>query len=497
MKEKVAKNIVNLLYYAIPMTLFLWYLQTIFNNSIWLDEAFSMSMIKQNFSEMIHHTSIDVHPPLYYILLKTIGNILEGILGNSIWAAKLVSCIPILLLIIVSNTTIKKMYGKKTAFLFEILILSVPQIMNYAIEIRMYSWGLFFVMMFYLYMMKWRKENRKEDLMVMTVFAILSAYTHYFALVPVACIYLYNFIEMIVSKDRNKLEIKNMFISILISCILYIPWLIVWIKQVLVVKENYWIGEITLPIFKSYFQFPYLVEENPLFTYLLGGILVLSIILLWIKRKEKDIWYGLGGFLAPIGTILIGVIASKLLRPIFIGRYIVCSLGCLWLWVAILLTKYSSEKEEKQILQYKNIGYGVLIIVLFIIAIANGKNLIHREKEYQQEINRTLSYIDTISDNILIFDGNQIQRVVAYYYPKTQTYVYQKDITELTKQVYRQTNMERIEQLEDIRKLDKNVYLFAIDKLILEELSKQGYQYKECGTYNIEHYKFSIYEILK
>lgn len=497
MKEKVIKNIVNLLYYAIPMSLFLLYLQTIFNNSIWLDEAFSMSMIKQNYSEIIYNTSIDVHPPLYYILLKMLVSIFGGVLGNHIWMAKLVSSIPILLLIIVSNTTIKKIYGKKTAFLFQILILSVPQIMNYAIEIRMYTWGLFFVTMFYLYSMKWRKENKKIDIIFMTVFAILSAYTHYFALVPVACIYLYHFIEMIVSKDRNKVEIKNIFISILLSCIFYLPWLMVWIKQVLVVKENYWIGEITLPIFKSYFEFPYLVEENPLFTYLLGGILALAIILLWIKRKEKDTGYYLCGFLAPIGTILIGVIASKLLRPIFIGRYIVCSLGCLWLGVAILLAKYKSEKEGKHTLLYKNIGYGVLIIVLLVIAIAKGKNLIHQEKEYQQEINRTLSYIDTISENVLIFDGNQIQRVVAYYYPKTPTYVYQKEITELTKKVYRQTNMEIIEQLEEIRKIEKNVYVFALDNTILEELNKQGYQYKECGVYNIEHYKFSIYEMIK
>ena len=193
----------------------------------------------------------------------------------------------------------------------------------------------------------------------------------------------------------------------------------------------------------------------------------------------------------------VGVIASKLLRPIFIGRYIVCSLGCLWLGVAILLSQYNSEKEDKHILLYKNIGYSVLIIILLVIGITNGRNLIHREKEYQKEINRTLSYIDTFSENVLIFDGNQIQRVVAYYYPKTETYVYQKDITELTKQVYRQTNMEIIEQLEEIRKIDKNVYLFAIDNTILEELNKQGYQYKECGAYNIEHYKFSIYEIIK
>ena len=37
----------------------------------------------------------------------------------------------------------------------------MPQIMNYAIEIRMYTWGLFFVTMFYLYGIKWKKSNKE------------------------------------------------------------------------------------------------------------------------------------------------------------------------------------------------------------------------------------------------------------------------------------------------------------------------------------------------
>ena len=66
----------------------------------------------------------------------------------------------------------------------------MPQIMNYAIEIRMYTWGLFFVTMFYLYGIKWKKSNKKIDLVVMTVFALSSGYIHYFALVSVICIYI-------------------------------------------------------------------------------------------------------------------------------------------------------------------------------------------------------------------------------------------------------------------------------------------------------------------
>lgn len=59
--------------------------------------------------------------------------------------------------------------------------------------------------------------------------------------------YIYMLIDTIMNK--NAMEIKRIIISIAISCILYLPWLIVWIKQVMTVKESYWIGKITLSIF--------------------------------------------------------------------------------------------------------------------------------------------------------------------------------------------------------------------------------------------------------
>ena len=119
MKQKqIIKYIEKMIYYIIPICLYFLYIQTIFTNSIWLDEAFSMSMIQQNFGEMIYNTAIDVHPPLYYIILKILVGIFEICLGNTIWTAKIVSIIPIGILLIIGYTILEKMYGKKTVFLF-------------------------------------------------------------------------------------------------------------------------------------------------------------------------------------------------------------------------------------------------------------------------------------------------------------------------------------------------------------------------------------------
>ena len=38
--------------------------------SVWFDEAFSVYLARFNIAEIVHFTSLDVHPPLYYWLLK-------------------------------------------------------------------------------------------------------------------------------------------------------------------------------------------------------------------------------------------------------------------------------------------------------------------------------------------------------------------------------------------------------------------------------------------
>ena len=39
-------------------------------SSIWFDEAFSAYIIRFDWADLTHYTAIDVHPPLYYYLLK-------------------------------------------------------------------------------------------------------------------------------------------------------------------------------------------------------------------------------------------------------------------------------------------------------------------------------------------------------------------------------------------------------------------------------------------
>ena len=67
-----------------------------FSDALWFDEAFSMAIIKLPWKEMLGVIVQDVHPPLYYYILKAGTELLRLFLPNVslIVLAKLVAAIP-------------------------------------------------------------------------------------------------------------------------------------------------------------------------------------------------------------------------------------------------------------------------------------------------------------------------------------------------------------------------------------------------------------------
>ena len=73
------KKIKELAFYCIPMIMIICSFITIFENTIWVDEAYSLELAKHSMIDLIKIDSLDVHPPLYYIILKVGYIILGGI----------------------------------------------------------------------------------------------------------------------------------------------------------------------------------------------------------------------------------------------------------------------------------------------------------------------------------------------------------------------------------------------------------------------------------
>ena len=145
--EEKWKNGCGILFLILGILSFFVCLLQAFGQDIWFDEVFSVNFIQHSCREIAALTGKDVHPPLYYWYLKLfhdIGKVLVPA-ASSIVLCKLASMLPFVGIFVYTLTAIRKNFGLHTAGLFWFLIMTMPQISNYTVEIRMYSLALFFI----------------------------------------------------------------------------------------------------------------------------------------------------------------------------------------------------------------------------------------------------------------------------------------------------------------------------------------------------------------
>lgn len=144
---KKLKNGCGVLFLFLGILSFFVCLFQAFGQDIWFDEVFSVNFIQHSYKEIAALTGKDVHSPLYYWYLKLfhdIGKVLVPA-ASSIVLCKLASMLPFAGIFVYTLTAIRKNFGLHVAGLFWFLIMTMPQISNYTVEIRMYSLALFFI----------------------------------------------------------------------------------------------------------------------------------------------------------------------------------------------------------------------------------------------------------------------------------------------------------------------------------------------------------------
>ena len=226
------------------------YISLIFNRNIWTDEAYTIELVRENsFPGIIRGAAVDVHPPLYYLIVKCF----VILLGDAFWVYKAVSIVPMVLTMVLVC-----LYGmlwrseEETTVLAIVMLNAVPCVLEYAVQIRMYSWALFFVTAAFLHGYgaveaagagaagRWSAFGLHGAALVF--YGLAAAYTQYFACVAVIMVYFCVLCAFLVM-DRTK--VKVWFWWTAVSAAGYAPWLYVLFRQITAVNENYWILPLT------------------------------------------------------------------------------------------------------------------------------------------------------------------------------------------------------------------------------------------------------------
>lgn len=312
-----------------------------FHTNIWFDESYSVGLVNHSFTEIWTIGGNDVHPILYYWMLKII-NIL---FGSNIVEYRIFSAIGIITLGIIGFTHIKKDFGTKTGLLFTFFSLFLPVMLNYALEIRMYSWTIVFVTLMTIYLNRFIYQKSIKNIILFGVFSILSCYMHYYALVCAGIVNLGLIIYVIKNKKIIDKKIIKMFIIVeIVQVILYIPWLFCFIKQLTRVGGGFWITIEIPQILIDIINFQFKGNLNEIIPTIFAVALWSYIIYIIIKniKSKKDIKEGI----IPVILYLLVIVAVSIVSlksPILYARYLFTITGLIIFAIAYLLAKENNK----------------------------------------------------------------------------------------------------------------------------------------------------------
>jgi uncharacterized membrane protein len=319
---------------------------TITKSSIWFDEGFSAYIIHFNFIDIAHYTALDVHPPLYYWLLK----LWSMLFGNTELGLRSMSVLFGGVSIIFSYLLVHRLFGQKVARISLLFIVSSPLLIRYSQEARMYTLMVAIALAATYVLTFAVNTNRKLPWIIYGILVGLGMWTHYFSVFIWIAHWVWR-TDIISHKVKKSEFIKSLFskewaIANTIAVGMFIPWLPFFISQLFVVQLNgFWMNPVTfktIPDFITdviYYQYSGDVEDW-LALGLFMAIILLAVLAFRVYKTQNIVRrqsYRLIMMLAFIPVLLLFILSMPPFRSIFSDRYLILSALCIALFVGVTL----------------------------------------------------------------------------------------------------------------------------------------------------------------
>ncbi len=381
------------------------------SEGLWYDESYTGSLVRQSFSSIIHVTGGDNHPPLYYLALR----VFTLMLGNTVFTLRLFSVIGALALAALGIGPVQRALGGRVGFIYTVLILAMPITIAMAQEARMYTWAAFLVTGSALYGYFGWLDGKRKDWILFGIFTAAAAYTHYYALLAVALLGLILLAAMIAGKRR----LDPFLYTVGAVTLLYIPWLIKLAGAIGRVKGSYWIPPVTGKVIGQVFTYPF---SNKFFIPVLpalhsiGFVIALIVIGLGmatqIWKRDKGALMALIALAVYLLTIVTGIAASWLIRPVLVERYMVPVLG-----LFIIALAYGAAG-----LDWKLTPSVVAVILILAISGAQIRNTL--SNRFNGPMREAVEALDVQPGDIFLHTDEHTIGTFSYYYPDHMNYYY-------------------------------------------------------------------------
>lgn len=305
------------------------------HNSIRLDEAQSLWQTSHSIGGTLKVVAQDVHVPLYHLIL----HFWQIFVGQGIEQARLLSFIFFIATMPLVYLLARRIVPYGWA-LFALVLFSFSPFMNwYANEARMYTLLALVATASQYYFVKLIQTKGKIGWAGYTITALIGVYTHYFFLFNLAVQGIY---FLLARRQFEKGTFKRLLILASVLFIELLPWLLYFFSLGAASNTSPDLPKpSTVDLFNVFSQFSFGFQNDRVNTILVSlWPLTVLIALLFVHRGQrltKSTGYII---LAAFGPIVLAFVASYLLTPFFLSRYMVACLAPLVIVVVWFISYY-------------------------------------------------------------------------------------------------------------------------------------------------------------
>lgn len=479
-------------------------------DSIDYDSSYQFFLVQHSWKDMYRLILEDYSPPLYAVLLK----VYSSLLGTSLNTLRASNLILGGYLYYLTLFPLRRLTGAKCSALSSVLILCSQYNCYFGHIIRPTYLGYALTTAVFVYAALSFFDRRTKDVITLAVVALLSMYSHNVSLIAAFCVYGILCIFTFIKKDMAML--KKYLISGIAIAALYIPWLLVTMKQVDKANSGFWnlrmkIGE----TMDFVYSVPFFHRSNVIINLLITLFILMSCIIgpvLLIDRKKLK----KATTFKDLGNIFTDSEAKDRLKKIaFIGLMQIISL------IAFYAFSYKLNIQSPRYFYVLTAGglifiaglmslgdrkHIVTVIALIVLPFNMVTNYLFFDRTYNDsEINRLYADIGAAgkeSERLYLYHGYETSLGIdSYMFPKAvhlvdkETYTVLPTFDVFTTDVrYIDDGSDPFDMCDEIFIVTYNPFFFPMDpsEYNCEELGVYKIPYAGTETGNIDIYAYRV-----
>ncbi|QAX86696.1 hypothetical protein C2E19_23865 [Pseudomonas sp. DTU12.3] len=335
--------------------------------AIWYDEAYSLVLAREAPARIWALTALDVHPPLYYLLL----HYWMLLWGDSPFAVRALSALADVGTLLLSIKLMSLISTRRATWIAAVLLAFLPISVRYSQEARMYTLVGFWLMAATVVLVCWvRAPEQKRFSLIYVLLMVAAFYTHYFAGLCVLVHWLFWW-QSRSSNTAVAIPWGQWTVANLAIVFWYLPWIPPLIEQLSITNNLQWIQPVTLQDgLALVWQFIVLGDSRRSLWQLMPFALMLLCAATIIMKPSGERRFSVllvSYFFVPV----IALYLISLVLPLFVPRYLVFSAPALAMMIAAALDTGGTRRAF----------LAMIALMLVVAAQLHGLTMVYRQTD--------------------------------------------------------------------------------------------------------------------